>query len=239
MYFEPILELFSNSSYYYDLLFQVPSELEWCESVMWIHLSYNVWWFREPLNIITGMVFFLVHSMLMNSNIIKNNKNTSYITNTLLWIASGTVLYHGSLFPIFKMIDQMSILMLLFYISFYYYGHFSIRVKRYIDICGVIFVPVFLVFPILGDISLFLLGICMCLVGKNDVTDNTIIYTWYISIFMWILDKMCLNINGIYLPTHWLFHICTGYLAYYGILYLEKLSETKRINEINRIKTIL
>ena len=80
----------------FNYIFTPPIQKEWCESqTLWSH---ELTWLREPFNTMTGIIFFVVFYSLLE---ITNLRDIIY---TVLCIGIGTILYHATLFPIFKLL---------------------------------------------------------------------------------------------------------------------------------------
>ena len=215
----------------FNYIFTPPIQNEWCESqTLWSH---ELTWLREPFNTMTGIIFFAVFYSLLE---ITNLRDIIY---TVLCIGIGTMLYHATLFPIFKLFDQMSIFLLLLYIIFHKF--YSLKVcKKYIDFLSLIFIPLFLTFPAIGDLCLFVVGVALYkYIISFKLYYNHLIFLWISSMFFWGLDRFCISFsyeNEIYyLHTHWIFHILIGLLSYYGIIYLETIVLIENTNKRNII----
>ena len=242
-------------SYFLNLinsLFQVPEQYEWCESISYLDSSSfyveggknttgGSTFFREPYNVLTGFIFFAVFVLLYNMPIINRHKESLEIAKTLVWIGMGTILYHGTLYPLFKVFDQMSVFMLILYLYLY-----NLDILRHVQMCVNVFLlcmtPVFLLFPIVGDFFLIVAGVLAYIYCPNLKYSSWLIFLWAASISFWLFDKMCLSIvvggddtgtSIVYLHTHWLFHITINFLAYYGILFLRtgQLEKTAILQE--------
>lgn len=201
------------------------SESNWCES------KYNgefLPYLKEPLNTISGLIFLAVAYKL---SIQFKCPSINYLIQCIYFVGVGTFLYHASLFRIFKIIDQISILVLLMACSACYLGYDLEKEKKYISLTGILCSFIFFFKGM--DYILVLCGMLMVIYTffhkrYRNVHQHllyVLIHIFILSFSIWIFDKQCYN--GFH--THWLFHCTISLLAYNGVIFLYTINKDRYI----------
>ncbi len=194
------------------------SESNWCESQDLEFHSLLV----EPYNVLSGLSLFIIALFLYLE--FGRDKDIHYLAKIIFSIGLGTILFHGTMLQVFKLWDQISIILLLFACTAHYLQYKLEYEQKYINIVALCTLPIFSI----SNMNIFLLslGVIMAVVvnrfpiyaERDKYLLRRVQVLFFISLAVWFFDKRC--INGYH--SHWIFHILISFVAYFGIKFLHR-----------------
>lgn len=203
---------------------QSDSEYLWCEKKCHQY-------FQEPINSVSGLVFVYVFYLLK-----KDIKESSiqYLINTVLAIGISTIMYHSTMFNIFRTMDQITILLLLFGCICQYFNKRQKIYEYTVYLIIGLLLPFFLIELWFINFLLIFVGVVMTYMSTLNLRIlrpdeiwglRYIAIGFIVSMFFWFFDRMCIY----HLHTHWIFHIIIAAVAYKGINWLYTINNPRYI----------